>query len=462
MFPKEVYKRRRTRLREEMSSGIVLFLGNNEAPMNYPANGYHFRQDSNFLYFFGLDHDNLAGVVDIDNNNDILFGNDLTMDDIIWMGPQPSMKERASEVGVENTQAMDDLAAYLKGEIGKGRKVHFLPPYRAEHLVQLKQLLGLLTARTNDYVSQELINTVVKLRSIKDKYEIIEIEKAVDIAYLMHTTAMKMAKPGVVEREIAGTMEGISLAHGGPVSFPIILSIHGETLHNHYHGNTLVKGRMMVADAGSESALHYASDITRTTPVGGKFDQRQKDIYEIVLKANEDCISSCKPGIKFREVHMQAANIIASGLRDLGIMKGNIGEAVKQGAHALFMPHGLGHMMGLDVHDMEGLGENNVGYDKDTVRSDQFGTAFLRMGRKLQSGFVVTVEPGCYFIPSLIDQWKAEGKFKDFINYDKVETFKDFGGIRIEDDVLITDTAFKVLGKAIPKTVAEVEETAAS
>lgn len=462
MFPREVYTRRRNQLRETMQRGLVLFLGNNEAPMNYPANGYHFRQDSNFLYFFGLDQDHLAGVVDVDNDLDIVFGNDVTMDDVIWMGPQPTISERAEKAGVERTLPMDKLAEFLKKEISKGRKVHFVPPYRGEHYLQLGDLLGIDPSRTKNYVSEELIKAIVKLRSIKDAYEVEEIEKAVNIAYEMHTKAMKMAKAGVVEREIAGTIEGISLAKGGPVSFPIILSIHGETLHNHYHGNTLAEGRMMVADAGAETPLHYASDITRTTPVGGKFNQRQKEIYEIVLKANQECIDACRPGIKFRDVHMQAANIIASGLRDLGLMKGDAGEAVRQGAHALFMPHGLGHMMGLDVHDMEGLGENYVGYDEETRRSDQFGLAFLRLGRKLESGFVLTVEPGCYFIPALIDQWKSEGKFKEFINYDKLEGYKDFGGIRIEDDVLITDTAYKVLGKPIPKTVAEVEETAAA
>jgi len=459
MFPKEVYTDRRNRLREEMSSGLALFPGNNEAPMNYPANGYHFRQDSNFLYFFGLDQDNLAGVIDIDNDMDIIFGNDVSLDDIIWMGPQPTMKERAEKVGVENSLPMDKLAEFLNKEIGKGRKVHFLPPYRGDHYLQLKQLLGLNTDRIKDYVSIELIKAVVKLRSIKDKYEIEEIEKAVDIAHKMHTTAMKMAKPGVIEREVAGTIEGISLAKGGPVSFPIILSIHGETLHNHYHGNTLAEGRMMVTDAGAETPMHYASDITRTTPVGGKFSPGQKEIYEIVLKANMECIEACKPGIKFRDVHLQAANVLASGLRDLGIMKGDAAEAVRQGAHALFMPHGLGHMMGLDVHDMEGLGEDYVGYDEETKRSEQFGTAFLRLGRELQSGFVLTVEPGCYFIPALIDLWKKEGKFTEFINYDKVEEYKDFGGIRIEDDVLVKDTGYRILGKPIPKTVAEVEET---
>ncbi|MCK4407594.1 MAG: aminopeptidase P family protein [Bacteroidales bacterium] len=458
MFKKEVYTERRNKLKKEVKSGLVLILGNAEASFNYPANTYHFRQDSNFLYFFGLDHPDLVGVLDIDKNKDYIFGNDVDMDDIIWMGPQPLMKDRASKAGVENTASFSRLGEFLNEAIKSDRKIHFLPPYRGEHLILLNQLLGLSTDRVKDYVSEELIKSIVKLRSVKDKYEIAEIEKAVDIAYEMHTTAMKMAMPGVVEREIAGTIEGISLAKGGPVSFPIILSINGQTLHNHYHGNTLVKGRMMITDAGAETTMHYASDITRTVPVGGKFNQRQKEIYEIVLAANMKAIEAIKPGIPYKEIHLLACKTITSGLKELGLMKGDINEAVKQGAHALFMPHGLGHMMGMDVHDMEGLGENYVGYNKNTKRSDQFGTAFLRLGKELQTGFVLTVEPGIYFIPELFAQWKAEGKFTEFINYDKVETYLDFGGIRIEDDVLVTDTGHRILGKPIPKTITEVEE----
>jgi len=462
MFKKEVYIDRRNRLKKEMSSGLALIFGNAEASYNYPANTYHFRQDSDFLYFFGLDHPDFVGVVDIDNNKDYIFANDVDIEDIIWMGPQPSVKSQAALVGVENTAPYNDLADFLAVQIRAGRKVHFLPYYRGDRLVQIKQLLGLLTARVKDYVSDELVKAVIKLRSIKDKYEIAEIEKAVDIAYDMHTTAMKMAKVGVVEREIAGTMEGISLAQGGPVSFPVILTINGQTLHNHYHGNTLTEGRMMIADAGAETTMHYASDITRTTPVGGKFSQRQKEIYEVVLNANMKAIDLIKPGIEYREVHLASCKVIAEGMKALGLMKGDMDDAVKAGAHALFMPHGLGHMMGLDVHDMEGLGENIVGYDENTKRSSQFGTAYLRLGRKLQPGFVLTVEPGCYFIPELIDQWKKEGTNAEFINFDKVETYKDFGGVRIEDDVLVTETGNRVLGKPIPKTVAEVEAMAAA
>ena len=462
MFDAKVYADRRARLRKEVGGGVILILGNTEASYNYPANTYHFRQDSNFLYFFGLDHPDLAGIIDLDENKDIIFGNDVDMDDIIWMGPQPLMKDRAAKVGVDHTAPLNDLLEYIKSVKSKGRKVHFVPPYRGESYMQMQGLLGMTVEDIRNNVSVDLIKGIVKLRSVKDEHEIAEIEKAVDIAYDMHTTSMRMAMPGRVEREIAGTIEGISLAQGGPVSFPIILSINGETLHNHYHGNVLKEGRMMVTDAGAETTMHYSSDITRTVPVGGKFNQRQKDIYEIVLAANNKAIEATKPGVSNKELHMLAATVIASGLKDLGIMKGNVDDAVKEGAHAMFFPHGLGHMMGLDVHDMEGLGENYVGYDEEITRSSQFGTAFLRMGRKHQPGFVFTIEPGIYFIPALIDQWRSEGKFNDFINFDQVESFKDFGGVRIEDDVLVTDDGYRVLGKPIPKTVAEIEAVMAN
>ncbi len=459
MFEASTYSARRENLRKEISEGLILILGNQEASMNYPANTYHYRQDSNFLYFFGLDQPDLAGVIDIDSGTEIIFGNDVTMDDIIWMGPQPLMKDRAARVGVDNTKPFTDLAPYLQNVLNSGRKIHITPPYRGDHWMMLHSLFNKDINDIKAFVSEELIRGIVKLRAVKDEHEVREIEKAVDIAYEMHTTAMKMAMPGVVEREIAGAIEGISLSMGGPVSFPVILSINGQTLHNHYHGNTLREGRMMVTDAGAETPMHYASDITRTVPVGGKFNQRQKEIYEIVLAANNNVIDACKPGISYKNMHLLAARTIAEGLISLGIMKGNAEDAVAQGAHALFFPHGLGHMMGLDVHDMEGLGENYVGYDEEVTRSDQFGLAFLRMGRKLEPGFVMTDEPGIYFIPALIDQWKKEKKFEGFINYEKVETYKDFGGIRIEDDLLITRDGCRVLGKPIPKSIADIEAT---
>jgi Xaa-Pro aminopeptidase len=458
MFKPETYSGRRKALRNEVKSGIILLPGNTEAAFNYPANTYHFRQDSTFSYFFGINQPDLAGIIDLDNGNDILFGNDVDMDDIIWMGPQPSMVERGKLAGITNTSPLAALSDYIKDVTTKGRKVHFLPPYRGETKILLSEMLGVAPSGLKAAASEELIKGVVKLRCIKSDEEVKEIEKMVDVAYLMHTTAMKMAYPGVVEQQIAGTIEGIALANAGLVSFPVILSINGQTLHNHYHGNTLVESRMLVVDGGCESEKTlYSSDITRTMPVGGKFNVRQKEIYEIVLKANMEAIAAIKPGVPYREIHLLAARVIAQGLKDAGLMKGDVNEAVKQGAHAMFFPHGLGHMMGMDVHDLEGVGENYVGYDDEIKRSDQFGTAFLRLGRRLQPGFVITVEPGIYFIPALIDQWKAEGKFTEFINFDKVESYKDFGGIRIEDDVLVTETGYRVLGKPIPKTVAEVE-----
>ena len=459
MFAKEVYWQRRKMLRAMVGEGLILFAGNEESSMNYSANTYHFRQDSSFLYFFGVNKPGFYGVCDVDNDEDILYGNDFDIDDIIWMGEQPAVSNLAAGVGIEASASLNDLGDFLKKALKSGRKIHLLPPYRGDHFLALAQQMGVDYEGVKAMVSQELISAVVKLRSVKDQHELSEIEKAVDVAAIMHTTAMKMAYPGNFERELAGAIEGIALSHGGPVSFPVILSMDGQTLHNHYHGNELSEGRMVVCDAGAETAMCYASDITRTFPVGGKFSSRQKDIYNIVLKANTETIKASIPGRSYREVHLMAARIIAGGLKELGLMKGDLDEAVAAGAHALFFPHGLGHMLGLDVHDMEGLGENHVGYNESLKRSDQFGLAYLRLGRELEPGFVITNEPGCYFIPALIDQWKGENKHKQFINYDEVEKYRDFGGVRIEDDVLITDTGSKVLGTPIPKTVEEVEET---
>jgi Xaa-Pro aminopeptidase len=457
MFKNDVYIRRRDDLRLKMKTGLSLFIGNNEAPLNYPDNTYHFRQDSSFLYFFGLDLPGFIGLMDFDSGKDRIFGNDFDMDDIIWMGPQPTVKDLALKCGITETAPISKLEDILKVALSKNRKIHFLPPYRGETKMTLGSLLKENPCHMKTLASTDLIKAVVSMRSIKEKVEIDEIEKAVDIAYEMHVTAMKMCKPGAKEQDIFGTIEGIALAKGGGTSFPVILSINGQTLHNHSHGNGLVKGKMMVTDAGAETNMHYASDITRTTPVGGKFSRQQKEIYEIVLKANTESIKATKPGISNRDLHFMACKIIASEMKDLGLMKGDVDEAVAAGAHALFMPHGLGHMMGLDVHDMEALGENFVGYNAEVKRSDQFGLAFLRFALPYKTGHVFTVEPGCYFIPELIEKWKTEGKFREFLNYSKIESYMSIGGIRIEDNVLITEKGHKVLGKPIPKTVKEVE-----
>jgi Xaa-Pro aminopeptidase len=461
MFKPEVYINRRSALHKSVQGGIGLFLGNIDSPMNYTANPYHFRQDSDFLYFFGLDLAGLAGVIDFDSGEATIFGDDIEVGDIIWMGPQPELKYLALKAGVTSTRPSADLAKIVSEASGSGRKVHFLPPYRGENKMMLGNLLKENPCQMKSKASEELIRGVVALRSIKEQCEVEEIEKAVDIAWEMHTTAMKMCKPGATEQEIFGAMEGIAHAMGRGPSFPIILSINGQTLHNHAHHNTLAKGRMMVADAGAETNMNYSSDITRTTPVGGRFDQRQKEIYEIVLKANMDAIDAAGPGMSNRDLHLMACRVIASGLKDLGLMKGDVDEAVAAGAHALFMPHGLGHMMGMDVHDMEGLGENYVGYNEEVKRSDQFGLAFLRFGLPYKPGHVFTIEPGCYFIPELAGLWKKEGKHSSFINYDRVEKYLDFGGVRIEDDLLITESGHRLLGKPIPKSVADVEEMCA-
>ncbi len=461
MFNPEIYTARRNALRKLIPSGIILFPGNSEAAYNYPANTYSFRQDSNFSYFFGLENPDFAGIIDVDNDIDYIFGNDFEIDDIIWMGPQPKAVDLAAKVGVKNTAALSELTVFINNCIRNKRVIHFAPAYRAETTLQICGLLGINPLRISDYTSMPLIHAIISLRSIKSDLEVAEIEKAVDIAWLMFTTGMRMAYPGRKEQEIVGAMEGISVAHGKPVSFPIILSTNGQILHNHHHENILHEGRMLVMDAGTETALNYASDITRTVPVGGKFSQKQREIYEIVLNANLNGIAATKPGTFYRDCHMVAAETIASGLKDLGLMKGDVKQAVAAGAHALFFPHGLGHMLGMDVHDMEGLGQIHVGYDNEIQPSKQFGTAYLRLGRRLQPGFVLTNEPGIYFIPELIDMWRAEKKYTEFLNYDKIEEYRDFGGIRIEDDILVTADGHRVLGKPIPKTVAEIEATMA-
>jgi Xaa-Pro aminopeptidase len=461
MFAKEIYISRRKQLAGLVKSGIILLPGNGESPMNYPDNTYHFRQDSSFLYFFGLDQPDLAGVIDADSGEEILFGNDVDLDDIIWMGPQESMASRAERVGVARSQPFGRLGDYLREAIGMGRRIHFLPPYRGEGKIMLAALTGIAVERQKEMASLELIRAVVSLRSIKDSLEIGEIEKACATGYKMHVKAMKMAQPGVWEQKITGRIEGIAASGGGQISFPVILSQNGDTLHNHDHSQILEKGRLLIVDAGAESLLHYASDFTRTTPVGGKFSPRQREIYNIVLAANNRATELIRPGVTYLSVHLEAARVIAAGLKEAGLMKGDVDEAVAAGAHALFFPHGLGHMMGLDVHDMEDLGQIHVGFDEEIRPSTQFGTRSLRLGRRLQPGFVITNEPGIYFIPALIDQWRTAKINDAFINFDKVEQYKGFGGIRLEDDILVTPEGSRILGKRVPIDPEEVEKVVA-
>ncbi len=443
-----------------MGSGLLLFLGNSESPMNYRDNPFHFRQDSSFLYYFGIDRPGLVAIIDVDNNKETIFGEEYTMDDIIWRGPQPTIAELAQQVGVKEIENLHVVPVRLVLSKSEFRDVHFLPPYRSEHFLKIQEWLILKRAQILDGVSIDFIKAIVEQRSIKTPEEIEEIEKAVNLTADMHITAMRLARPGMKEVELAAAVQQVAVKNGGQLSFPTIMTINGETLHNHYHGNMLQEGKLMLTDTGAETTMHYASDNTRTVPVGGKFSQKQKDIYNIVLNANNHAISLIKPDVPYRDIHLESARIIAEGLTKLGIMKGNPEDAVREGAHAMFMPHGLGHMMGLDVHDMENLGEDYVGYDNEFKRASQFGLRGLRLGRKLQEGFVLTTEPGIYFIPDLVKKWKTEKINANFINFDKVlNEYIDFGGIRLEDDILVTKTGHQMIGKRIPITVEEVEET---
>lgn len=458
MFLKDVYVNRRRELVKKLKSGLMLFLGNSEVGMNYPSNTYRFRQDSSFLYFFGIDQPDLAAVVDAETGEEIIFGNDVSIDDIIWMGPQPAMVDRAQRVGVNKVKPYTALEEYIGEAVSAGRKIHFLPPYRDHNRIKLHKMMEIDFSALKQNASVELIKAVVSLRELKDKYEIEEMDKAADIGYMMHFTAMKMAKLGMVEQELVGVMEGIAISNGTMPSFPIILSQNGETLHNHSHHQVLTDGRLIVIDAGAETNMHYASDFTRTLPSSGKFTAKQKDIYKIVATANNLAIDMIRPGITYKEVHLESARLIVQGLVNLGLMKGNVDQAVAAGAHALFMPHGLGHQMGLDVHDMEDFGEDYVGYTDTFERSSQFGLKSLRMGKELKAGHVITVEPGCYFIPALIEKWKKEGTNAEFINFNKLEEYYNFGGIRLEDDILVTENSCRLLGsKRLPITVEDVE-----
>jgi Xaa-Pro aminopeptidase len=456
MFKKETYRQRREKLRKDVGSGVILLLGNDESPMNYYDNTYHFRQDSTFLYFMGMNYPFMAGILDCDTGEDIIFGNDLTVEDFVWMGPQPTIAERAQAYGIEKTATLKQLVEMLGKFSSKGRRIHFLPPYRPENRIKLFEWLGVLPAETHAESSEELVLAVVAQRNYKSAEEIAEIVRATDIAVDMHVTAMRMAAPGVTEAEIAAAVTAVAESAGGRISFPVIATINGQTLHNHYHGNTLKSGDMFLLDAGAELPSGYGSDLSSTVPVDPHFTPLQRDIYNLTLQSHNRSIEMLKPGIPFREVYLESARVIVRGLKDMGLMKGDVDSAVENGAHALFFPCGLGHMMGMDVHDMEDLGEKYVGWAGQT-RPTQFGIKSLRLGRKLEPGFVLTIEPGIYFIPELIDQWRATGHNSEFVDFEKVDRMRNFGGIRNEEDFLITDTGFQLLGKKKPKSIEDVE-----
>ena len=454
MFSKETYRNRRETLKKSVGSGILLFLGNEETGMNYADNTYRFRQDSTFLYYFGLDYAGLAAIIDIDNDREIIFGDELTIDDIVWMGTQPTLREKASMVGISETLPVSEVRNYLDKAINKGQTIHYLPIYRAEHAVKLAGLLGIRIG--SQQPSVPFIKGVVNMRNYKTAEEIAELEKACDVTADMHIEAIRCVKTGMKEYEVAAAIEAVAQANGCFISFPTIATVNGQTLHNHYHGNTIKEGDMVLIDAGAETAMGYCGDMSSTVCAGKNFTSRQREIYDIQVASHLAAVQALRPGVRFSDVYDLSCRVICEGLKDLGIMKGDPAEAVAAGAHAMFFPCGLGHMMGLDVHDMENLGEVWVGYDGEP-KSTQFGRKSLRLARPLEPGFVLTIEPGIYFIPELIDLWKSEGRFKDFINYDKVGTYKDFSGLRNEEDYLITETGARRLGKKIPLTAEEVE-----
>ncbi len=461
MFSKETYVNRRTELKKLVKSGVIILFGNNESPANFPANGYYpFRQDSSFLYYFGLQRDGLVGVIDIDNDRETLVGDDIDIDDIVWYGSVNSVSNMAEACGVVNSAPMKQLQVICNNALRDKRQVHFLPPYRHDTMIQIFDLLGIHPNQQREQASLELINAVVKQRSTKSQLEIEEIERACAVGYKMHTTAMRLTKPGVAEKFVGGQVDGIANSYGSMVSFPTIFTQHGEIMHGNPSMAVLESGRLALCDCGAETMEHYCSDNTRTFPVNGKFTQRQLEIYSIVADCHDLALSLAKPGVKYFDVHLGVCRLMTDRLKELGLMKGDTEAAVRAGAHAMFLPHGLGHMMGMDVHDMEGLGQIHVGFDEETRPNlEQFGTNCLRMGRKLEEGFVITDEPGIYFIPALIDEWRAKGLHTDFINYEKLETYKDFGGIRIEDDLLITKDGCRFLGEErIPYQPKDVEE----
>lgn len=459
MFQAEIYAARRAELRRRLGAGIILIPGNMLTSNNYPNNTYYFRQDSSFLYYFGLNTPALVGVLDADAGEDALYGDDFTVEDIIWTGPQPSLRELGASVGVERTFPLAALKERLTRAIALGRRVHYLPPYRGETKLMLSDLLGIRPEALHDRKSVDLMLAVAEMRETKRPEEIEELEKSFHIGYAMHTTAMKMCRAGVVEREIAGAIEGIAKAHGRGVSFPSIVSQHGETLHNLHSDGVLENGRLLLCDAGGEGLSYYCSDHTRTYPVSGRFTQKQKEVYNIVLEAHDRVARLIAPGMRYTEVHNAAYRTLAEGLIALGLMHGTAEDAVAAGAMTLFMPHGLGHGMGLDVHDCEAMGERSFDFSQIAERAAASGTCIYRAGWKLRPGTVMTDEPGLYFIPALIDKCRAEGLYRGIVDYEALEAYRDFGGIRIEDDILVTETGNRMLGgeKHIPVTVEELE-----
>jgi Xaa-Pro aminopeptidase len=457
MFDQSTYIARREKLKMQVGKGLILLPGNEDSSMNYRDNLYPFRQDSSFLYFFGLDKPGLTGIIDIDNDRVVIYGKELTMDEIVWTGPLPSLAEQAAAAGIGLTEPVTALSHVLSSALGSGRTIHFLPPYRPENILKLSAWLGVAPHSLREHASVPLIKAVVEQRSIKTAEEVGQIEEAVNTTAAMHLAAIKGARDGMTEAQLAAGLQAIAIAAGGNLSFPTILTVNGQVLHNHYGPTVMREGRIAICDSGAENAMHYAGDMTRTFPVGKRFTALQREMYDIVLEAQEAAVKALRPGVLFRDVHSLAARKLMEGLNAVGITRGDPEAAVEAGAHTIVFQCGLGHMMGLDVHDMEDLGEEYVGYTETLKKSTAFGWKSLRLGRALEAGFVVTIEPGLYFIPELMDQYRAEGKYRDFINYDRLEALRGFGGIRIEEDLLITAEGSRLLGKPLAKTADDIE-----
>ena len=457
MFDSKTYTERRNKLKSSVGSGLILLPGNQEVGMNYRDNIYHFRQDSTFLYYTGIDLPDLVFIIDIDNDTEILFGNDFTIDQIVWTGPKEPLPSFAAKAAIGAIQPLTAIENFLGNARKKQQAIHFIAPYRAEITLQLAEWLGILPALLRPQASPDLVRAVINQRSYKSVDEVAEIHKAVDLTAAMQLKAIELSRPGITEYEVAGHLQGIAASGGGNIAFPVILTVDGQYLHNHPGGNRLGSGQLVLCDCGAETALHYAGDLTRTFPVDGNFTTQQREVYDIVLQSQKAAIAALQPGKLFRDIHLLACQKLVDGLKQLGLVKGDSSEAVSLGVHTLFFQCGLGHMMGLDVHDMENLGEENVGYTDTVRKSTEFGLKSLRLGKALEEGFVVTIEPGIYIIPELLDQWRAEKKHPDFINYDKVASFRKFGGIRIEEDFLITASGSTLLGKPLAKEADEVE-----
>lgn len=455
MFSSDTYTTRRNLLSTKLANkGLILIAGNNECPINYPGNIYRFRQDSNFLYFAGIDIPGLMATIDTSTGVTTLYGDDISVESSVWTGELPKLAEWGAKSGISQVKPASSLA----NDLSKAKQIHYLPPYPHDRQIFLSKMLGITIDEVVNRISVDLIKAVVSLRSYKTGEEVAQIEDALNRATgKLHVEAMKLNMPGAYEYEIAGHIESLMLKNLCAPAYGIICSTHGEILHNVSYNNKLEKDKLLLIDAGAENSMHYASDITRTTPVGGRFNSQQKAIYQIVLDALNSSIDLIKPGVSYKSIHFEAAKLMTRGLIALGIMKGDPEEIVEKGAHSLFFPHGLGHMIGLDVHDMEDLGEDYVGYDETIKRSELFGTAYLRLGRKLESGFVVTTEPGLYFIPALINKWESDNKFSEYINYNSLDAYKNFGGIRIEDNILLTENGHRILGNPIPKSINDIE-----